>query len=67
MSAGAQSEPASRAARIRALLQDSDALIRESRQLRERSRTLRYNSADLREFLREALLTLYSRRERGMD
>ncbi len=60
-----QSEPARRAARIRALLENSDALISKSRELRERSQTLLQDNADMREFLRESILNIYVRRERS--
>jgi len=41
----------------------SDTLIRKSRRLREQSQNLLLNNAERRELIREALLTLYSKRE----
>jgi hypothetical protein len=44
-------------------MEASDTLIRKSRQLREESQNLLVNNAEMRELMREALLTLYSKRE----
>ena len=67
MSAGDQSEPAGRAARLRALLENSEVLIREARELRERSRNIRYENTEFREFLRESLLNVLSKRDARSD
>lgn len=67
VSPGGQSEPARRAARIRALLENSNALISKSRQLREQSLALCQDNADLREFLRETMLNVRCRREAAFE
>lgn len=41
--------------------------IRRARELREQACDLRQENADLREFLRETLLKIYSLRERRQD